>query len=42
VAVRYLLDTSVVTYLIRASSPILQSRLRRLKAATVGLSVVPS
>lgn len=39
-AVRYILDTNVVSFHIRGSSPILQSRLRRVKAATVALSVV--
>lgn len=39
-AVRYLLDTNVVSFHIRGSSAALQSRLRRLNAATVALSVV--
>jgi tRNA(fMet)-specific endonuclease VapC len=40
VAVRYLLDTNVVSFHIRRSSPALQRRLRRVEAASVGLSVV--
>ncbi len=39
-AVRYLLDTNVVSFHIRGSSAALQGRLRRVKAATVALSVV--
>ena len=38
--VRYLLDTNVVGFHIRRSSPALQRRLRRTPAAQVGLSVV--
>lgn len=39
-AVRYLLDTNVVSFHIRGSSAALQGRLRRIKAASVALSVV--
>ena len=39
-AVRYLLDTNVVSFHIRGSSAALQNRLRRVKASTVALSVV--
>ncbi len=39
-AVRYLLDTNVVSYHIRRSSPSLVRRLRRVRAASVALSVV--
>lgn len=39
-ATRFLLDTNVVSFHIRGSSPALQGRLRRVKAATVALSVV--
>jgi tRNA(fMet)-specific endonuclease VapC len=40
VAIRFLLDTNTVSFHIRRSSPGLQRRLRRTKAAEVGLSVV--
>jgi len=39
-AIRYLLDTNVVSFHIRASSARLQRRLRRVKADSVALSVV--
>ena len=39
-AIRYLLDTNVVSFHIRGSSAALQGRLRRIKAASVALSVV--
>ena len=39
-AIRYLLDTNVVGFHIRASSPRLQRRLRKLRADSVALSVV--
>lgn len=39
-AVAYLLDTNTVSFYIRRSSPALERRLRRTKAAKVGLSVV--
>ncbi len=39
-ATRYLLDTNTVSFHIRASSPALQRRLRRVEAAQVALSVV--
>lgn len=39
-AIRYLLDTNTVSFHIRRSSAALQRRLRRTKAAEVGLSVV--
>jgi tRNA(fMet)-specific endonuclease VapC len=39
-AVRYLLDTNVVSFHIRQSSPVLQRRLRRVPAGSVALSVV--
>jgi tRNA(fMet)-specific endonuclease VapC len=40
VAIRYLLDTNTVSFHVRASSPALQRRLRRVEAAQVALSVV--
>ena len=39
-AIRFLLDTNTVSFHIRRSSPRLQRRLRRTKAAQVALSVV--
>jgi len=39
-AIRFLLDTNTVSFHIRRSSPALQRRLRRTKAAEVALSVV--
>ena len=39
-AIRFLLDTNTVSFHIRRSSPELQRRLRRTKAAEVALSVV--
>jgi tRNA(fMet)-specific endonuclease VapC len=39
-AIRYLLDTNVVSFHIRESSPALQRRLRRIDASSVALSVV--
>lgn len=39
-AVRYLLDTNIVSFHIRGSSAALQRRLRRIRAASVALSVV--
>jgi tRNA(fMet)-specific endonuclease VapC len=39
-AIRFLLDTSTVSFFIRRSSPGLQRRLRRTKADEVALSVV--
>jgi tRNA(fMet)-specific endonuclease VapC len=39
-AIRYLLDTNIVSFHIRSSSPMLQRRLRRIRAASVALSVV--
>ena len=39
-AIRFLLDTNTVSFHIRRSSPGLHRRLRRTKAAEVGLSVV--
>jgi tRNA(fMet)-specific endonuclease VapC len=40
VAIRYLLDTNIVSFHIRQSSAALSRRLRRTKASQVGLSVV--
>jgi tRNA(fMet)-specific endonuclease VapC len=40
VAVRYLLDTNIVSFHLRQSSVALQRRLRRVRAASVALSVV--
>ena len=37
---RYLLDTNVVSFHVRNSSPALQRRLRRIRAESVALSVV--
>ena len=37
---RYLLDTNVVAFHIRRSSPALQARLRKIRAGSVALSVV--
>ena len=39
-AVRYLLDTNIVSFHIRRSSPALQRRLKRIRADRVALSVV--
>lgn len=39
-AIRYLLDTNIVSFHIRQSSPALARRLRRVKASHVALSVV--
>jgi predicted nucleic acid-binding protein len=40
VAIRYLLDTNIVSFHIRESSAALRRRLRRVDASTVALSVV--
>ena len=39
-AIRYLLDTNIVSFHIRQSSPTLQRRLKRIRADRVALSVV--
>jgi tRNA(fMet)-specific endonuclease VapC len=40
VTTRYLLDTNVVAFHVRSSSPALQRRLRKVRAESVALSVV--
>jgi tRNA(fMet)-specific endonuclease VapC len=40
VTTRYLLDTNVVAFHVRSSSPALQARLRKIRAGSVALSIV--